>query len=303
MSPAAMKDNMEFIDGEMSELTGLKIKTPMDKEGADVLLIHNAGEILAWPENPGAFAVILQAAGVNWTLSSDLLGYDSVNYGLFYDDVQLAKVVIRQMQAAKKLKAKKIVVGECGHAHKALITVADRVLPGELQIPRESGLTFLEHIVFGGQIAFDPKRNDFPVTLHDPCNVVRNLGIVEPQRRILRHLCPGFREMTPHGVHNFCCGGGSGFAIMSGNKFDEWRFRVAGRKKMQQILEAFADDLTPETWKYLCAPCSNCKGQFRDMFTYYRIWEKCGIMYGGLAELIVNAMTAVKKPFLEWEWH
>jgi hypothetical protein len=72
---------------------------------------------------------------------------------------------------------------------------------------------------------------------------------------------------------------------------------------MQQILNAFSDDLSPETKKYLCAPCSNCKGQFRDMLAYYDAWEKCGILYGGLVELIVNAMEDVKPGFIEWEWH
>ena len=44
------------------------------------------GNILA--ENLQAFSIILTVAGIKWTLASDLLGYDSVNYGLFYDDVQ-----------------------------------------------------------------------------------------------------------------------------------------------------------------------------------------------------------------------
>ena len=133
-----MKDNIEFIDEETSERTGITVKTPWDVEGADVLLIHNAGEILAWPENPGAFAVILNAAGVSWTLSSELVGYDAINYGLWYDDAQFARVAIRHAEVAKKLGVKKIVLGECGHAHKALTVIADRVLTGELNIPRES---------------------------------------------------------------------------------------------------------------------------------------------------------------------
>ena len=120
------------------------------------------------------------AAGFNWTLSSEIPGYDGVNYGVFYDDIQLARVAIRHAQIARKLGVKKIVMGECGHQHKALMTVADRVLIGDLDIPRESVMTFLENIVFSGKIEFDPSKNDFPVTLHDPCNVVRNLGIVEP---------------------------------------------------------------------------------------------------------------------------
>jgi Fe-S oxidoreductase len=303
MTPLVVKDNIEFIDEDMFDKTGIKIETPWDKEGADVLLIHNAGEILAWPENPGAFAVILEAAGISWTLSSDVVAYDGINYGLWYDDFQLARVAIKHAEAAKKLKVKKIVIGECGHAHKALTVIADRVLQGDLNVRRESAMTLLEDIVFSGKIKFDPSKNDFPVTLHDPCNMVRLMGIVEPQRRILRYLAPQFREMTPHGVDNYCCGGGSGFAIMSPFNFQDWRLSISGRKKLKQVLDAFADCPGPEIKKYLCAPCSNCKGQLRDLFQYYNVWEKSGILYGGLVELIVNAMVDVKEPFIEWEFH
>jgi len=303
MSAAIVKDNIEFIDGEMREKTGMDVQTPWDVAGADVLLIHNAGEIMAWPENPGAYALILNAAGISWTLSSEIAGYDAINYGLWYDDAQFARIAVRHAEAARKLGVKKIVIGECGHAHKALAVVADRVLTGGLNIPRESSLTLLRDIVMSGRIALDPARNHFPVTLHDPCNLVRLMGVVEPQREILRKICPQFREMTPHGVDNYCCGGGSGFAIMSGGNFADWRFQVSGRKKLEQILKAFADCMSPSIPKYLCAPCSNCKGQFRDMLAYHDLWNRHRILYGGLVELIVNAMTDVKPGFIEWEWH
>lgn len=303
MNAEVVKDNIQFIDEDTSEKTGIQVETPWDVEGADVLLIHNAGEILAWPENPGAFALILNAAGVKWTLSSELAAYDSINYGLWYDDAQFARVALKHAQAARKLGVKKIVLAECGHAHKALSVIADRILLGDLNIPRESSMTLLREIVMNGSIRLDPSRNDFPVTLHDPCNLVRLMGVVEPQREILRKICPRFREMEPHGVNNYCCGGGSGFAIMSGNNFPDWRFHVSGRKKLEQILNAFADCPGPSVPKYLCAPCSNCKGQFRDMLAYYGLWEKNRILYGGLVELIVNAMTDVKPGFIEWEWH
>jgi len=302
MNPAAMKDNIAFIDEDTSEKTGIGVKTPWDVEGADVLLIHNAGEILAWPENPGAFALILNAAGISWTMSSELAAYDSINYGLWYDDAQFARVALKHVEAARKLKVKRIVLGECGHAHKALAVIADRILGGDLNIPRQSFLPLLRDIVASGRLELDPTRNNFPVTLHDPCNVVRLMGVVEPQREILRTVCPQFREMEPHGVDNYCCGGGSGFAIMSGHNFPDWRFHVSGRKKLEQVLNAFQDCLDPSIPKYLCAPCSNCKGQFRDMLAYYGLWDNHRILYGGLVELIVNAMTAVKPGFIEWEW-
>ena len=303
ITPKALGNIIEFMEEEIEEKTGTKITIPVDKEGADILLLHNAGEFLAWPENTEAFAILFDAAGISWTLSSETVGYDAVNYGVWYDDVQLARVAIRQATIAKQLKVKKINVGECGHAHKAMIVVADRVLTGELNIPRESAIPILADLVLNGKIRLDPTRNNFPVTLHDPCNMVRLMGIVEPQRQILRKICPQFREMEPHGVDNYCCGGGSGFAIMQSMNFPDWRSAVSGRVKLKQVLESFQDVISPDIKKYVCSPCSNCKGQFRELFNYYNVNEKCGIFYGGLVELIVNAMVDIKKPFIDWEWH
>jgi Fe-S oxidoreductase len=300
MKAIVVKDNMDFIDEDITERTGIKIETKWDVEGADVLLLHNAGEILAWPDNPGAFALILDAAGISWTLSSDLLGYDGVNYGLFYDDVQLARIALKHFEIAKKLKVKKIVMGECGHESKALGLIADRIVTGG--IPRETAMTLMEEIVFSGKLKFELERNYFPVTLHDPCNLTRSMGVIEPQRKVLRYLAPKFREMNPQGTRNYCCGGGSGFAIMNGYNFTDWRIAISGRKKFQQILEAFADELSgPEVPKLVCAPCSNCKGQIRDIFDFYGAKEKSGLYYSGLVELIVNAMADVKEGFINFD--
>ncbi|HUS71260.1 MAG TPA: (Fe-S)-binding protein [Anaerolineae bacterium] len=303
MTPVALRDNIDFLEEDLEEIAGRRIEIPIDKEGADFLLLHNAGEFLSWPENTEAFAIIFDALGISWTLSSDLGGYDVGNYGVWYDDVQLARIAVRHAEIAKHLNVRKILIGECGHAHKALLVLADRVLTGDLNIPRESAIPLLEDAVCNGRIKLDPSRNDFPVTLHDPCNLVRLTGIVEPQRRILREICPQFREMEPHGVDNYCCGGGSGFAIMSSRNFPDWRMNIAGRMKFKQILDAFQDVGDPETRRYVCAPCSNCKGQIRDLLSHYQAREQYNIFYGGLAELIANAMVDLERPFIEWEWH
>ncbi|HOO89270.1 MAG TPA: (Fe-S)-binding protein [Syntrophales bacterium] len=300
MSRQAFKDIIEFLEEEIEEKTGKKITIPVDKKGADILLIHNAGEFLSWPENPSAFAIIFEEAGLNWTLSSEIAGYDAVNYGVWYDDAQLARVAVRHAKIAKDLGVKKIVVGECGHAHKALMVIADRVLNEDLNIPRESCLPLLEDIVINGKLKLDPQKNNFPVTLHDPCNIVRLMGIVEPQRKILRKIAPQFREMAPEGVKNYCCGGGAGFAIMPSLNMPDWRSSVSSRMKFKQILEVFQDVIDPGIRKMVCAPCSNCKGAIRDLLEYYDAWEKTGIAYTGLVDLIVNAMVDIEGPFIEW---
>jgi Fe-S oxidoreductase len=300
-SSTAMLDIVELMEEDLKKLHNIDIRIPVDKEGADILLVHNFREYLYWPESVMAFAIIFEKAGMDWTLSSEIGGCDSVNYGLFYDDVQLARVALEHVRIAKKLGVKKIVMGECGHSHKALMPIADRILLADNIIPRESAFTLLKEIVFSGKIKFEPDKNNFPVTLHDPCNTVRSMGIVKPQRDILNYLCPQFVEMEPHGVNNYCCGGGSGFAIFQENNFPDWRNAISFRMKFKQVLEAFQDKIDPSIKKYVCAPCSNCKGTFRDGLKYYNAFEKCGINYGGLVELIANAMSDLENPFIKWK--
>jgi len=302
LSPVALMDLMEFAEEDLTDRTGLEMKIPFDKSGADILLIHNAGEFLSWPENLEAFAILFEIAGLSWTLSSEMVGYDSVNYGLFYDDAQYARVTLKHAEVAKKLGVKKVVVGECGHAHKALMAIGDRIWLAESNIPRESCMATMEDLVMNDKVMVNPERNDFPVTTHDPCNLTRSMGVIEPQRRILRKICPQFREMTPHGVNNYCCGGGSGFAIMQSHNFPEWKMSISGRKKFAQILNAFTpEERSKDVRKYVCAPCSNCKGQIRDIINYFDAWERTTMLYGGLVELIVNCMTDVREGFIEWD--
>jgi len=76
---------------------------------------------------------------------------------------------------------------------------------------------------------------------------------------------------------------------------------VAGRMKFKQILDAFAGELDASVPKYVCAPCSNCKGQLRGLLDYFDATRKCGIYYGGLVELIVNAMSDLDRPFITFD--
>ena len=301
ITKAAFLDTIEFLEEDIEEKYGLKIKFPMDKKGADILLIHNAGEYMAWPENPIAFAILFEQFGINYTLSSEIMGYDNVNYGIWYDDAQAKKIALMQMKVAKDLGVNRMVMGECGHAHKASTITADRFAYGADKTPVESCLPLFWEIVKNNRSKFDPSKNNFPVTLHDPCNYVRGMGVVEPQRNVLKAICPQFREMTPHGVDNYCCGGGSGFAIMNSMNFPEFRSKVASRKKFNQILGAFQGSMENISIpKYVCSPCSNCKGAMRDILEYYEATEKFNVQYNGLVELMVNALVSMKKPFLEF---
>ena len=199
---------------------------------------------------------------------------------------------------------KKIVLGECGHGHKASMVTADRLIAERPEYPRESAMSLLRDIVMSGRLKLDPSRNNFPVTLHDPCNMVRMMGIVRAAARDpARHLSAISRN-DPARREELLLRRRLRLRGHVGIQLRRLAFSVAGRMKLKQILDAFRGlSRSPEMKKYVCAPCSNCKGQFRDFFEYYDVWERSGILYGGLAELIVNAMVDVKQPFIKWEFH
>ncbi len=79
------------------------------------------------------------------------MGYDSVNYGIWYDDVQAKNVAMAQFEAARKLGVRRIVMGECGHAHKASVVGADRMADSEERgVPVESFLPMMAELVRTG---------------------------------------------------------------------------------------------------------------------------------------------------------
>lgn len=288
-----IRERIAAIDEHTSQHAGVEVRTPWDAEGAEVLLLQPPSAVTDWPENVGAVALLLTAAGVRWTMSSQLADDDPAESASL-DGSALLERAQRYVQVARSLRVEKIVAGESGPAFRALCAHDARA--GEL--PRESVVRLIRDLVHSGRLEFDPIRNDFPVTLHDPCDLVRH-GVVEPQREVLRQLCPQFREMDPWAERNYCCGGGGGLTQIKETR--GWRLYVSGKKKMEQVLEAFSECAEAETRKYLCAPCSECKTQLQQLVDQHAPWEQNRIRVGGLADLAVNAMVRVRPGFLNWE--
>ena len=126
------------------------------------------------------------------------------------------------------------------------------------------------------RIRVDPSKNAERVTLHDPCNLVRWGGVMEPQRRVLRRCCAEFVEMTPNRQDNFCCGGGGGMLSMS--EYGERRV-ASGRLKAEQIRATGA--------KIVATPCHNCADQLLEINKHYKL----GVEIQAVVELVYNALV------------
>jgi Fe-S oxidoreductase len=82
--------------------------------------------------------------------------------------------------------------------------------------------------------------------------------------------------MQPHGVENFCCGGGGG--TVSIDELHEYRMRIGGKVKADQLRETGA--------QIVVAPCANCKKQLKELIAFYEL--PCRVM--GLHDLILKAI-------------
>jgi Fe-S oxidoreductase len=282
----AFMEAIRFLESELEEEHGIRIKIPVDEE-AEILFVPPGVDLIAYPEALMGYAAFFHAAGLNWTMSSE--AFDAANFGLFTgDDVHMKRKNKLLHEACLKLKVKKLVIGECGHAYRVAKRIGGSFFWGE-NIPYEITSIFIlaAEELRKGTIRLDPRKNPEPVTYHDPCNLARSCGVTEEPRELLKACVMDFREMTPNREYNWCCGGGGGLAVMDGKEgvimrettFLEYRMNVGGKMKLHQIRDTGA--------KYVAAPCGNCKRQLIQLMDYHGM----GVRVGGVFELLDKAVV------------
>ncbi len=242
----ALIDNVEFLQDEMKEETGKDIPIPVDAEGAEVLYNPSSSDFFANPDSMIGAAKMFYAAGVSWTISSDIV--ETANFGLFFDRDVMREHSNRLLDAARRLKAKRIVAGECGHGFRTwrMFTpeLNDRV-EFEIKHASEEAAQLLRQ----GRIKVDRCANPEKLTLHDPCNMARAAGITEEPRYVLSRVAENFVEMYPNREKSFCCGGGSGILM---DEMKDVRVKLGKAK---------ADSVRATGAEILVAPCAICKAQ------------------------------------------
>jgi len=251
----AIADSLEFLEEEIQDEKGIKVKFPIDQEDREFIFYAPISDYLMEAETLMGIALTLHAAGLgdSWTISSEFM--DGINYGLFYSDWILERCLREEVDQAKRLRAQKILIGECGHASRSAKAFV-KTFGGGASAPPVVNIMELTHRVFKeGKIKFDPDVITERVTYHDPCNLVRTGWIVDRPRELVRAMCKDFVEMTPNGKWNLCCGGGGG--TVSIDELRPYRTHVTGSKKAEQIAATGA--------KYVIAPCANCKKQLREV--------------------------------------
>ncbi len=249
----ALLDTLEFLEEDMEEEKGVPIKYPIDQEGAEYLFVPAVSDFLMEADTLMGNAAVFAATGDSWTIGTGF--FDSINYGLFYSDHVLEKAVQKIRDEAKRLKVKKILIGECGHASRSAYYFYPTFCGGKDALPVINCMEYLLEQLKLGRVQLDPNVITEKVTYHDPCNISRMGWIVEQPREILKMFCKNYVEMTPNRRDNYCCGGGGG--TVSIDEIRPYRTSIGGRMKAKQIQDTGAH--------YIVAPCANCKKQLREL--------------------------------------
>lgn len=273
-------DTLQWLSEELQlEVGDRKAHLPVDKPGTKLLYTVNPREPKFFPLSLLATAKIFYAARESWTVSSDY--YDVTNYGLYSgDDGAAALISSRLRQSMVELGAKTLILGECGHGYNSNRWEAPEWLAAEDRFEVKSIIQIIADYIRQGRIKLDPSRNQKPVTLHDPCNLVRLGGVIEEQRFILKNAVTDFVEMSPNREKNFCCGGGGGQLSMT--RYAKRRLE-AGKIKADQIRMTGA--------QIVVAPCHNCIDQLSELNREYGL----GIEIKTVSEVVADALVIEKK--------
>jgi Fe-S oxidoreductase len=207
----------------------------------------------------------------------------------------MRKACERIVDAARKLRVKRIVTGECGHgwriAYNFWNTIAGPFdfLDPSYPIPQHI-CDFTLDLIKRGALKIDKSANDeFVVTFHDSCNVARASrigdrpgGQFEIPRALIKAVCNRYVDMAEDTIreHTFCCGAGGG--LLTDEILD---LRVKGAMPRVQALKSVMDS---HGVNFMALICAICKAQFTKILPIYEIPMEVA---GGVHQLVGRAIV------------
>lgn len=272
-------DTIEWMEEELvDEMEDDNANIPLDKEGRNIVYTLNPREPKFFPLSISAMAKVFYAAKEEWTLSSKY--YDVTNYGFFNGNGEQAAQIAKNLHdEVHRLKGKTLVLGECGHGSRANRWEGPNYLKKEYDFDMITAVELMASYIREGRIKLDKSLNSEKVTIHDPCNLVRNGGLFNEIRFVVGSAVCELVEMTPYGNDNFCCGGGGGKLAMS--EYNERRLKI-GEIKANQIKATGA--------KVVITPCHNCVDQLVQINHTYNL----GVKIVTIAEIVADALVIEK---------
>ena len=261
-------------DDARDEIKGARI--PLDVEGADIMYSVIAPEPKILAQLLANIAIIMKAAGLSWTMPSTD-GWDNSNMGMYSGDFDTSGRLERNhWDTALRLKAKKVVMGECGHAYRGAVYDGPRYNSWKYSpLPMVHAIDFYHDLLESGRIQI-AKKYDKPITVQEPCNVIRGAGLGDKLREIMYAACSDFRDVKPRYEHNYCCAAGGG-AVNCGPPWT--KTRIDGNRVKGEQLRCTGAEV-------VVTPCHNCRAGIEDIIKGYDLKMHARFF----SEILVEAM-------------
>ncbi len=229
-SPEDFRKTIKEIEKEYG------IPLPLDKPKADVLMTITPEALENRHFGVASMARVLHHLGYDWTFCSD--AFEATNFGYLSGNMELqGALTVRLIDKAREIGASMLIVPECGHAWGATRWEAAKWYGAPVDdIKIRHIVEVLADAVEDGKLECRPVGES--ATFHDPCQQIRRGGLEEKPRILMRALGMELREMDPHGLDAFCCGGGGG--VLANERAGPLRLKAFELKK-RAVEETGAD--------------------------------------------------------------
>ncbi len=232
----------ENIQGLSAEL-----RKNLVKDKADVVYFTGCVSSL-FPQSykiPQSLTRILLETGVDFSLLGEdewCCGYPQLAGGFGEDAVK--EYALHNLELVKGKGANTVLIScpTCYHVWKYEYP---ELLGDQPDIDIKHYVEFLPEVIKAGSLEF--KTDEVVVTYHDPCDLGRKSGIIEPPRELIKSL-PGVKlvEMRFNSEDSKCCGGGGNLEMINADLSHE-----IAQKRVEEALETGA--------KYIITTCQQCK--------------------------------------------
>jgi Fe-S oxidoreductase len=301
VQPHGFKDSIDFAVDDLEEITGIRVEAPINKKGAEILLIVPSADYFASPHYYTllGYMLLFHEIGLDYTFSA--YASEGGNFGLFTSHEMIKRLNAKIYAEAKRLGVRYLIGAECGHMWRVMHQYMDTMNgPADfLEVPvspitgtrfENARSTKMVHIcefsadlIKNNKLKLDPSRNNHRiVTFHDSCNPARAMGLLEEPRYILRNVCNQFYEMPENTIREqtFCCGSGAGLGTD-----ENFEMRMRGgfprANAVKYVKEKHGVNL-------LSCICAIDKAVLPTLLEY---WVP-GVEVGGVHELLANALVA-----------
>ncbi len=120
---------------DIEEVTGRRVKAPLNEKGHEILFITPSGDVFA---DPGIYTfmgylMLFDYLDLDYTMST--YASEGGNFGSFTNNETMKKLNAKMYAEANRLGCKWILGGECGHMWRVVHQYMD-TMTGDTQVPR-----------------------------------------------------------------------------------------------------------------------------------------------------------------------